>query len=226
MGLSSAFSPRLSCRNFEAFPVRTASSPAGSIRRLPRCSHPSGVRTAKAAGVLQYYKRIRCGPDGPGVERAITRNPCNHYSPDLSESDRLQTLYRPLNEYCEPLDASTQHIIKVSFSTEPPEHWRAMFGDGIFIDNTNPVKLEFLMAPWVNDPARRKTPSGNDVFIARNAASRQILRRCPIFGKSRLYQAQVSAQTQRPLRAGGGYFFMPALSVAGSNRRTSLCLSN
>jgi hypothetical protein len=45
--------------------------------------------------------------------------------------------YRPTVEYCEwhvNRDPSTGRIVRVTFTSEPPEYWQAMFGDTIQID--------------------------------------------------------------------------------------------
>jgi len=73
-------------------------------------------------------------------------------------------------------------------------------------------QFEFLMANWINDPTRPKTPGGNDMLIGQNAAAADGVRRCSLFGAG-LQQAELSAEDQWVIATGGGYFFMPSISA-------------
>jgi len=127
------------------------------------------VKTANGTGPgkVQFYNPARFDPGGPLVEQAITWNAfpkelLRKYGPDraLIEADRLQpvsnyssrfsapifhrTLYRPLNEYCEwhaLRDPDTQKIVRITFASEPPEYWRALFGDVIIVDEKRSVQF-------------------------------------------------------------------------------------
>lgn len=121
----------------------------------------------KSPGVVQFYNPAKFDPGGPVTDQAISWNAypkelIKRYGYDraLIEGDRLQTLhqfskelnkpvhfrtmYRPLNEYCEwhaVRDPDTQKIVKVTFSAEAPEYWRALFGDEITINKKIIVKF-------------------------------------------------------------------------------------
>jgi Dyp-type peroxidase family len=73
-------------------------------------------------------------------------------------------------------------------------------------------QFEFLQARWANDPSRPKMPGGHDMVIGQNAAARDGVRRCAIFG-SGLQQAEVRATSQWVVPTGGGYFFVPSISA-------------
>src|ERR1051325_813020 len=59
--------------------------------------------------------------------------------PGQAEIDReAPAFYRPLNEYCEwrvERDQVTNRVRRVTFTSEPPEYWQAMFGAVIPIDD-------------------------------------------------------------------------------------------
>jgi hypothetical protein len=106
---------------------------------------------------VQYFNPTKEHPPGPVVEQAITWNAfpkelLRQFGREraLHEADRLWPLskykrtyrgeafeenyYRPLNEYCEWhvfRDGRTGKIRKVAFTSEPPEYYRAMFGDAV-----------------------------------------------------------------------------------------------
>ena len=124
-------------------------------------SEKSHVKSSSGGpGVVQFYNPARFDPKGALVEQPI---PWNAFPKELLkqygraraliEADRLRTLdqysaaynqpihkrtfYRPQNEYCEwhaVRDPDTQKIIRITFSSEPPEYWRAMFGDQLQIN--------------------------------------------------------------------------------------------
>jgi hypothetical protein len=99
----------------------------------------------------QYYDATVTNP-GAGLEQAIPWNAfpkelLRRYGRDraLAEADSLwpltrygaagrdagRTVYRPLTEYCEwhvARDPQTNAIRRVTFTSEPPEYWQAMFG--------------------------------------------------------------------------------------------------
>ncbi len=69
-----------------------------------------------------------------------------HYDPDRPEfttppaSDTV--LFRPLDEYCEwhvKRDPLTGNILRVTFTSEPPEYWFALFGGSMQIDDRRSV---------------------------------------------------------------------------------------
>lgn len=53
-------------------------------------------------------------------------------------------------------------------------------------------QFEFLQARWMNDNSRPKAPSGNDMIVGQNQATRDSVRRAVVFGKG-LQIAQVEA---------------------------------
>lgn len=74
-------------------------------------------------------------------------------------------------------------------------------------------QFEFLVARWMGDPTRPKTPGGHDLLVGQNDApgeNRQ--RRCIIFG-SGLQQAAISTNSQWIVPTGGGYFFIPSIAA-------------
>lgn len=131
---------------------------------LPKVKDPKG-----AAGRVQFYNPARLDPGGSMVEQAIVWNAFpkellrKYGRPEaLRRADRLQpisqyssrsafqgpvldqTLYRPLTEYCEwhvVRDADTNKILRVTFSSEPPEFWQALFGDLLQIDSKTSVQF-------------------------------------------------------------------------------------
>ncbi len=77
-----------------------------------------------------------------GYERALQEAdklwPLTQFGPENTGAVMERTLYRPLNEYCEwhvVRDPDTNKIKKVSFTSEPPEYWRALFGETIESDD-------------------------------------------------------------------------------------------
>ncbi len=112
----------------------------------------------------QFYNPARLNP-GPSMEQPIIWNafpkellkqygraralieadklqPLSHYSKTYNRDVHTQTLYRPQNEYCEwhvVRDPNTHQIIRITFSSEPPEYWRALFGDELPIDNKTKI---------------------------------------------------------------------------------------
>jgi Dyp-type peroxidase family len=75
-------------------------------------------------------------------------------------------------------------------------------------------QFEFLQARWINDEARPKAPSGNDIVVGQNTPARNGIRRCSLFG-SGFAQAEIRAAGQFVVPSGGGYFFVPSLSALG-----------
>ena len=125
--------------------------------------------TGGNAGQVQFYNPARFDPGGSLVEQPILWNAfpkelLQQYGREaaLRYADRLvpisqygtstdwqgpildHTLYRPLTEYCEwhvTRDPDTNAILKVAFSSEPPEFWQALFGDLIQISDK--VSVQF-----------------------------------------------------------------------------------
>ena len=109
-------------------------------------------------GPLQYFNAANFDPGGTAVEQAITWNafpkemvrrygreralvladrlwPIERYrSPSPDPDDATGTvgvLYRPQEEYCEWHvlgDPESGKILRVTFTSEPPEYWQALFG--------------------------------------------------------------------------------------------------
>ncbi|MGC1614389.1 MAG: Dyp-type peroxidase [Candidatus Acidiferrum sp.] len=73
-------------------------------------------------------------------------------------------------------------------------------------------QFEFLVARWVNDPARPKMPGGHDLLIGQNTPIPDHTRRATIFGEN-FAQAELSTIEQWVIPTGGGYFFVPSLSA-------------
>jgi hypothetical protein len=118
----------------------------------------SNDRSAFGDLPLQYYNAAEFDPGGIAVEQAITWNafpkelirrygrdraliladrlwPIERYrspSPDPDNTTgTLGILYRPQEEYCEwhvLRQADSGKILRVTFTSEPPEYWQAMFG--------------------------------------------------------------------------------------------------
>lgn len=106
----------------------------------------------------QYYNAANLDPGGISVEQAVTWNafpkelirrygrdaalwvadqpwPIERYrrpSPNPTSTEGLSgILYRPQEEYCEwhaVRDPHSNKILKLSFTSEPPEYWQALFG--------------------------------------------------------------------------------------------------
>jgi hypothetical protein len=114
-----------------------------------------------AEATVQFFNPAKFDPGSPVVEQAITWNAfpkelLRRYGRDraLREADTVwplsrysaafqgpvfdQTMYRPLNEYCEwhlvrnPQDGK---INKITFSSEPPEYWQALYGGTYAFDD-------------------------------------------------------------------------------------------
>jgi len=117
-----------------------------------------------AGGIVQLYDPSSYDPGGPLVAQAIVWNAFPKEllrrfgrARALIEADRIWPLpaygrgrggsggwlsgvYRPQDEYCEwhvERDASTNAILRVTFTSEPPEYWEAMFGTGAAISGSN-----------------------------------------------------------------------------------------
>ncbi|QNK64403.1 hypothetical protein H7F33_07965 [Pedobacter sp. PAMC26386] len=78
------------------------------------------------------------GDKRPGLPTAPPFFPC----PVGSEMWKLwkDLLYRPLDEYCEfrvERDPNTQKILRIIFTSEPPEYWQALHGDELQDANGN-----------------------------------------------------------------------------------------
>jgi hypothetical protein len=72
---------------------------------------------------LAAYRDPNYDPNKPGQAAIDAKSPA---------------FYRPLNEYCEwhvERDPVTNLIRRVTFTSEPPEYWQAMFGGNVAIDD-------------------------------------------------------------------------------------------
>jgi hypothetical protein len=117
----------------------------------------AGERAAIGA-TPQYYNAAAVDPGGVIVEQAVTWNafpkellrrfgreralvladmlwPIEHYGLPLvdptNQAGTSGVLYRPQEEYCEwhvARDPDTNKIERITFSSEPPEYWQALFG--------------------------------------------------------------------------------------------------
>lgn len=120
-----------------------------------------------ASGIVQFYNPAAYDPGGPVIEQAIVWNafpkellriygrkralveadklrPLRRYRGDLRPGSPgfETTMYRPLDEYCEwhvIRDPDTSKIVRVTFTSEPPEYWEAMFGTAIDPGDGTPV---------------------------------------------------------------------------------------
>jgi Dyp-type peroxidase family len=73
-------------------------------------------------------------------------------------------------------------------------------------------QFEFLQARWINNRARPRGPGGHDMIVGQNAATKDGVRRCHLFG-TELQTAEVRANRQFVVPTGGGYFVIPSLSA-------------
>ena len=131
------------------------------------------VPPGRAPNRVQFYNPAKFDPGGPVIEQPITWNafpkellrhygreralreadrlvPLIHYSPSLGDQMHQRTVYRPLNEYCEwhvVCDPDTEAVVRVAFSSEPPEFWQALFGGTLQIS-------EKLHVSFPGDPKR------------------------------------------------------------------------
>lgn len=213
MGLLQRFDPPAYLTDFdgvagarEAWHAFVSGAFDESIRtQLPRVRQANGTE-----GTVQYYNASAFDPGGATIEQAIAWNafpkellrqygreralvhadtlwPLSRYKPQFVGKPNADTIfYRPLNEYCEwhvERDPQTNAIHKVTFTSEPPEYWQAMFGgplaydpDGVktvtFPDNSDlvlrhyrelvspDVKIEDIVAPADIDSPVGSFPKG------------------------------------------------------------------
>jgi hypothetical protein len=117
----------------------------------------SNYKKKRAEPTVQYFNPTKEDPRGTTVEQAITWNafpkellrqfgreralreadglwPLSKYKSSFRGEAFDRNLYRPHNEYCEWRvfrDGPTGKIKKVAFTSEPPEYYRALFGDEV-----------------------------------------------------------------------------------------------
>jgi hypothetical protein len=106
---------------------------------------------------VQYFNPLKVSPPGPALDQSISWNafpkellrqfgreralieadtlwPLQRYRGGVAPAAMSRTFYRPHNEYCEwhvTRHPETGKIRKLTFSSEPPEYYSAMFGDGV-----------------------------------------------------------------------------------------------
>jgi hypothetical protein len=171
MSLLKAFSPPAFLPDFHGIPGQAEAwhNAVNAWFESSIASQKSSVKSqhGNSPGVVQFYNPAKFDPGSPLAEQAITWNAfpkelikqcgydrafiagdrletLNHYSKTLNKPVHFRTFYRPLNEYCEwhtVRDPDTQKITKITLSSEPPEYWRALFGDEITIDKKIAVKF-------------------------------------------------------------------------------------
>src|ERR1043165_1968802 len=121
------------------------------------------IATIPSGDTVQFYNPAKFDPGAPAVDQAVTWNafpkellrrygraqalrladsvrPLSQYSPRWQGEILDRTPYRPLNEYCEwhvVRDQDTGKINRVTFSSEPPEYWRALYGGTYVFDDGN-----------------------------------------------------------------------------------------
>ncbi len=83
-----------------------------------------------------------------GRERALreadTLWPLSRYGASWNGAQAATTFYHPLTEYCEwhvVRDPQTNAIRRVTFTSEPPEYWQALFGDAAGLPSGNAFKF-------------------------------------------------------------------------------------
>jgi hypothetical protein len=124
---------------------------AGETAKVKR---PDGT-----AGIVQYYNSAEYDPGGALIEQPIIWNafpkalllrygreralieadnlwPLRRYRGDTAPGSPgfEKSVYRPLDEYCEwhiARDPETNDIVRVTFTSEPPEYWQSLFGTAI-----------------------------------------------------------------------------------------------
>lgn len=109
--------------------------------------------TLRASDTVQFYNPSKAD-HGPTVDQAIAWNAfpkelLRQYgrARALVEADRDRAL---LTEYCEwhvERDPQTNAIVRVTFTSEPPEYWQAMYGGRVAYDPDGRKKLAFPGSP-------------------------------------------------------------------------------
>ena len=101
----------------------------------PATSDPGGPLLAQAISWNAFPKELLVAYGrGRALQEADRLWPLSRYKPSYSGPVMDRTLYRPQNEYCEwrvVRDPGTNKILRVIFTSEPPEYWQAMFGGTI-----------------------------------------------------------------------------------------------
>jgi hypothetical protein len=67
-------------------------------------------------------------------------NPYDSSVPNRYALSNTSVWFRPLDEYCEwfvEREPRTNRIVRVTFTSEPPEYWTALFGGTVSIDDTS-----------------------------------------------------------------------------------------
>ncbi len=157
-----------------------------------------------AGGRVQFYNPATCDPGEQLLEQAITWNafpkellrrfgreralqeadtpwPLSRYSPAYTGPVLEQMQYRPQTEYCEwhvIRDPDTRSIRRVTFTSEPPEYWQALFGSPIdtgngqvssFTGNQDRV-LQFYRE-WISPQVQMEDLiADQDIFLADGSA--------------------------------------------------------
>jgi hypothetical protein len=177
MGLLRTFSPPAFLDDFDDIPEQASAwnnAVDGWFESSVK-SEKSHVKStgSKAPGIVQFYNPARFDPKDVVIEQQIVwgafpkellkqyghkralleadrLRPLDRYSETLNLPIHKTTFYRPQNEYCEwhiVRDPNTGKIVRIVFSSEPPEYWQAMFGDEMTINGKqvkfpgNPYKV-------------------------------------------------------------------------------------
>lgn len=73
-------------------------------------------------------------------------------------------------------------------------------------------QFEFLQSRWINSASRPRGPGGHDMVAGQNAAVAGGVRRCQLFGTD-MRTNKVRATRPFVIPTGGGYFFVPSLTL-------------
>jgi hypothetical protein len=171
MGLLNCFDPPAFLNDYDGIPLqrqRWSDFVSGCFDVAISNEVPYVRGKAGAEGRVQFYNPSSFDPGGPLLEQPIVWNAfpkelLRAYGREraLVEADRLRSLrsyrgttggtdnldttpYRPQVEYCEwhvTRDVDTGEIRRVTFTSEPPEYWQALYGVALDTGNGKTVKF-------------------------------------------------------------------------------------